>query len=846
MGSARRSASLAAAVVCGMMGVVSIAAGAEGGCPNEAFRTGLSANLPDCRAYELVTPPYTEGAPTGSILAVSPGGSRAIAQSIGDFGDAGAAPSNEGSTYELSRTATGWGEAGIDLSQSRFPFDRFKSASEDLSETLWEARTTSQPREARDLYVRDADGALRDLGPTTNPEGTKNGLPGLGYEIGGLRHEILYWGASRDLSHVLFAIPTLESVAKEALEPQLWPGDRTVPAPSNHHGSLYEYTAAGAEGAEPRLVGVENVGPLGGRPHVNEDAKLVSECGTHLGSIEAGGDGESAVSETGATVFFTAAAATEGTGNEHCNSSNEGTGPPVNELDARVDGEKTLKISSPSHPLGQGAGSGPEECDSACEAAALQAGVFQGASREGSKAFFLTKQPLLNGDEGGTGTGQDLYEAEIEGEGAGAKIARLVQVSHDPNAGQAAEVQGVTRVSKDGSHVYFVAKGELASNSSGQASFSTAQNEAENLYVYEPDPANPGHYKTVFVAMLCSEAGLSGSVPDSECNSSDEQMWNVGGEAPAQATPDGRFLVFSTATDLTAPEDTSTVDQVFRYDAETGALVRVSVGQRGTYECPTTKAIEKGFNCSGNTDTFPVSIRNPTAGRPVAISEDGSYVAFQSANGLTPGALNGQVESYTEEVEAKNFEGTETRERSYFANNVYEYHDGEVSLISDGVDTSATVFGHIGAAEASSVQVEGMTPSGTDVFFKTADRLVPQDTDSQQDIYDARIGGGFPPPPVSTPCREEACQGSPGAAPSFGAPSSTTFSGAGNLAPPPATVPPNPKTAAQIKAEKLAKALKVCKKDKKKAKRTNCEKQARKRFGTAKQAKKASNERRAR
>jgi hypothetical protein len=821
--STRVHAGSVAALACaliGLAGTVTADARAESACPNEAFRTGLSAKLPDCRAYELVTPPYKEGSPA-NLIAISPDGEHAIAQSVGDFGDAKGSPENEGGTYELTRTGSGWSEAGIDLEQSRFPYEQFRGASEALNRSLWVAREVSQPTGVVGLYIRESSGLVQPLGPTSNPEGTSKGLPGLGNPTG---YPPLYVQGSRGLSSVLFARDSQESTEKEELEPSLWRGDTTAPG---QLPSLYQYTAAGAEGAEPRLVGVAP--GLEEAKHLpSEHPTLVSECGTNLGSRSGtSGDGENAVSESGATVFFTAIGAGCGA-----------TAPPVNELDARVGGEKTLKISSPSHPLAQGSGSGPEECDTSCEAAAPEEGLFQGASRDGSKVFFLTKQPLLNGDEGGTGTGQDLYEAEIEGEGKAAKVVRFVQVSHDPNAGQASEVEGVTRVSEDGSHVYFVAKDALSANSNGQAApFSTAHEGAENLYVYEPDPTNPGRYQTVFIAMLCSSeagfAGFSGSVSDSECNTSDAQMWNLEGSAPAQATPDGDFLVFSTATDLTVPEDTSTVNQVFRYDAETGALVRVSIGQQGSYECSTSKAIEAGFNCDGNTGMFGVRIGSPSPGAPAAISADGAYVVFQSADGLTPGALNAQAET----IEGERF-GTVEKE-TYFANNVYEYHDGEVSLISDGQDTTFT-------GGRSSVVTLGISQSGADAFFTTADRLVPQDTDTVQDIYDARIGGGFPPPPVPTPCQEEVCQGQPGSPPLFGAPSSTTFSGAGNLAPRPATVPPKPKTAAQIKAEKLAKALKACKKDQKKAKRSKCEREARKHFGAAKQAKKSGNDRKAR
>jgi hypothetical protein len=67
----------------------------------------------------------------------------------------------------------------------------------------------------------------------------------------------------------------------------------------------------------------------------------------------------------------------------------------------------------------------------------------------------------------------------------------------------------------------------------------------------------------------------------------------------------------------------------------------------------------------------------------------------------------------------------------------------------------------------------------------------------------------------------------------FGAPASATFSGPGNLVPP-AAVKAKPPTRAQL----LAKALKACKAKKDKQRRKGCERQARKRYGAKKKAKK--------
>jgi len=676
-------------------------------CPNAAFRTGPSANLPDCRAYELVTPPFTEGAPA-DIEGLASDGSGMIVQSLGNFGCAGNNQTLSGASYELTRTAAGWSTACLDPAAAQFPYDVFLDATPDLGQTLWLTRATSQSTLALDLMVRDSDGTLHDLGPTEPPSETA-GAPGLGFPQGN-QQSTRYRGASTDFSRVLFSIQSNNGTGNF-----LWPGDSTAPGGTD---SLYEYTAG--QSGPPALVGVDDSG------------QLIGECGVEPGPPAAFFPADNGISTDGSVVFFTPLGADD----RNCGAAQ----PPVDELFARIDESRTVAISEPSPNA---------ECTTAaCQSAPPADAEFEAASSDGSKVFFASTQQLTDGaSEDGTGGdsatttgcsattgpgGCNLYLYDFDNPSG----HDLVDVSSgDPNP----RVRGVVSVSEDGSHVYFVAGGVLT-GSQQNSSGATAADGADNLYVFERDAAFPtGH--TSFIATL---------------SPADSSQWvsNDGAGTQDTATPDGQFLAFSSVADLT-PDDTSTAQQVFRYDAQTGELVRVSIGQ-------------DGFNDNGNTGAFDAAIPAAPAAtlggavlqNALAISDDGAYVVFRSADGLTPQALNGEL----------------TDTPGQFAQNVYEYHDGEVQLISDGRDATS-VEGE------SSVSVEGTTASGADVFFTTADQLVPQDTNTQKDIYDARIDGGFPAPVAPAGCSGDACQGAPSATPALPVAGSVTFSGPGNASP---------------------------------------------------------------
>jgi hypothetical protein len=663
------------------------------------------------------------------------------------------------------------------------------------------------------VYLRTGGGIseFHAVGPGTGPEVEHE-------ELGLFEEELDFAGASRNLTHSIFQIEASGPNERKAHNEHsnLWPGDTTKPGAH----SLYEYAYRGSRNSEPILVGVKNNGALHGSPAINDGAELLSSCGTALGSGSSG-SAYNAVSESGNAVFFTALACA---GN-----------PQVNELYVRINSESTIDLSEPSKG----------DCEACETTTAPGSAIFEGASQNGDKVFFLTEQELLPGQKG-----MNLYEYDIEGPNASiehpdGKISLISSGSNNP------DVQGVARISENGDRVYFVAKGKLTGSNrvtGRQPEEAEPQEEADNLYVYEADPERPGTFHVVFVADLLTneeeaavkgeeeseaklvegraedaflgalyelmsrgeteseaipqafevfikeEDTLTGALGKSGTLASDTSVWQQVDRRPVQTTPDGRFVVFLSSAELTEG-DKSSVPQLFEYDAEREALTRVSIGQDGS--------------STGNVETFrsapriPVQsfagIDLPTAATTgLAVSQDGARVFFTSAASLTS-----QVERGT--------------------TNVYEYHAGDVYLVSGGNDASLY-------EDEPSVALFGVDPSGQDAFFTTAGQLVPEDGETQMALYDAREEGGFPAPALEPGCGGEGCRGPLNVAPQPQLPGSAGQT-SGDNAPPLAALPraKSSKPSAKAKRGKLARALMRCRTKSNKRNRTRCEDVARQR-----------------
>lgn len=725
-------------------------------CPNEQLRAEqpYGLGLPDCRAYEMVSPVNTEGQDATEAFSLEKAraavsGEAVVYSSAGDFADA---PGGDLADAFLSRRgAEGWSTRGITPLQEATKLnaaDAYGASvfTPELTAGIasTEASLTGEATPGHiGLYVDDfANGSYTYLGET---KGSGDG------ELD---------GASTDLSNVVFG---------DGGDPKAWADGKVVPVAVNNKGE--ELVSVNKSGEElPASIGSQSEG----------------EHGQH--------EVWHAVSVDASRVYFTSPGFIFSPIEPHY------PGPGV--LYVRVNPEQ------PQSPMDG------EECVVATDACTVDVSLsqrsvadphgpqtvrFWGASTEGSRVFFTSRAELT--EEAYTGpddNAENLYEYELSGEAG--KPGRLTDLTVD-DAGDGAVVLGVVQISEDGSYVYFVAKGKLADGATAGE---------PNLYVSHDGGA------PVFVATLA--AGDWSDWGGKRAYGMDGPAINT-----AVASPDGSRLAFVSEASLTGYDN----EQAEPGECE-GAFAGIAkTGERETGRC------HELFVYDAVTGSLVCASCNPSGARPVGPSSfwqvqesyqsdysrrnltEGGVLFFDSGDALVPHATDGQL-------------------------NVYEYENGHVYAISDVSGGYESFFMDAGLG-------------GRDVFFGSADQLLPQDRSNSIVVYDAREDGGFPVVVASEPCDNgDSCKPPPAPQPGvFGAPASATFAGNGNptLASAVAVISKRKtakkKTVAHRGRRKRAKASRACRRAGRKARRVACQREAAGRGGVVAKTGHASAERRA-
>ncbi len=395
-----------------------------------------------------------------------------------------------------------------------------------------------------------------------------------------------------------------------------------------------------------------------------------------------------------------------------------------------------------------------------------------------------------------TASADGRYALYTEGEGMASELYRFDsepengQPQREVLTGANAGVLGVLGASEDANTVYFVAKGVLSGvNGDGMAPVAGEP----NLYAISHGGA------PVFIATLSQEDGnqVQSFNFTTEATFGD---WQPGfGQRTARVTADGESVVFMSNQSLSVTGyphgyPTNGSDEVYVYNAGSRLLSCVSCGSTG-------EASSGGFLPIDWHDTY----------LPQWISEDGNRVFFDSSAPLVAQDTNGRQDVYEWE-----------REGHGSCTHGYGSTGGCVFLLSGG------------SSEANSWFV-GASANGSDAFIVTRAKLVPEDENDAFDLYDARVDGvKSVAPPV---CTGTGCQGLPAPPPLFATPSSATFNGVGNFTTPVAEhAKPKTKVKALTRAQKLARALKACERQKKHKKRVSCQAGARRLYGSARKS----------
>ena len=397
---------------------------------------------------------------------------------------------------------------------------------------------------------------------------------------------------------------------------------------------------------------------------------------------------------------------------------------------------------------------------------------FQIANSEGSRVLFVAKENSASFE----GTLEACNVIEVKGKLACKTTALAPKVQ-----------RSVIGASEDGSYVYFVSTADLAA----KAVFGE-----DNLYV---DHNNGTAWEAPeLVATLPEE---------------DVDDWEIFlSQMTARVSPNGEWLAFMSRRRLTGYDNRDAVsgepdEEVYLYNAADGRLacascdptsarpVGTQYGERGDYGG--NGLLGGGAGIWPSTTWLAANIQGWTTytdhaagslSRTVKSLYQAHYLSdsgrlfFNSSDALVPQDVNGTWDVYEYEPE-----GVGSCVRASVSGSVVYRPEREtasgavepggcVGLISSGESPEQSAF--LDASE-----------NGKDVFFLTTSQLVPQDVDTYFDVYDAHVCSASVPclssSASSPPCdTAEACRAAPSPQPEvFGAPTTATFSGEGNVAP---------------------------------------------------------------
>ena len=647
-------------------------------CPNQQFRVGASARLPDCRAYEMVSPIEKNNTDINWLIDLnnalvrldqsSADGEKFTYTTSQGFGDTGGTPYS--SQYIATRTGDGWSNGSITPSQGISQQNVGKHI--DLEYGVFSA----------DLCV----GLLNHYTDPPLAPGAAIGFP----------NTYRRTNCGQEGYETLSTVPDRQ--------------EDTVPIQGLSADGLcgliaFEVHLYESCSGHPQVVNVLPNGSVSaGATAGTVEASSASEYTLRFGEYQ------NAISIDGSRVYWTA--------------GRSGAGPLYVRENVQADQSALGPDSECLEP------------DKACTVPVSDETAkasFWGASPDGARAFYTVRN---NG-------AQELYEFNLDTE-----TSTLLT----------GKVMGVMGVNQEATRIYFTSREELSGH--GVAG-------EPNLYLFDSTKSGSAQFQFV------------GTVTERDASIDNSLIrLGLGQQFPyhrvARLSPDGLHAVFSAYAPLTGYDNTDAFSgerdfEVFVYDAlgngGEGSLHCVSCNPTGQRPVGRNVRVEEDdIQTEPNWAAALVPGQDTSFYASRAISDDGSHVFFNSYDSLLPADTNGKEDVY--EWQAPGSEagpGKCTEESPSYS----PPNGGCLSLISSGESPSDSEF-----LDAS--------PQGRDVFFTTAASLLPQDP-GLIDIYDARSGGGYPPPPIrAAACEGEACQGAY-APPNDPTPASSSFEGAGNV-----------------------------------------------------------------